>query len=81
MLFWSAVLRVALRLTRFALRNGTFGCYEKNVVCWKNKYKEPVVGICAVFNDHETNMNSLIVGFRDGRIESRHCTKGRASPC
>lgn len=58
----------------FALRNRHYGIYEKNVLLWKERYKEGVVGMCSIFSDGDEE--GLAVGFRNGRIETRKTVDG-----
>ena len=63
-------------LTSFALRNGTFGCYNRNQLCWKEKHKDQAIGICGIFYDKQPSEHHLVVAFRDGTIETRNFLTG-----
>lgn len=60
----------------FALRNASFGVYSRNQLLWKDKYKEQVVGLCAVFNNNNIQDIGLVVGYKDGSVQVRHHATG-----
>lgn len=61
----------------FALRNSSFGVYSRNQQLWKDRYKEQVVGLCAVFNNSNIQDIGLVVGFKDGSVQVRHHGSGQ----
>ena len=71
-----AMCSFGIRYFGFALRNGAFGCYHKNQLSLQQKHKDQVVGICGVFYDPKPSENALVIGFRDGIVETRNYMTG-----